>query len=848
MPAQMTFRPAETPLRDLLEEIHRGDLQLPDFQRSWVWDDERIRDLIASVSQAWPVGAVLLLECGGEVQFKARPVEGAPENRGRERRLILDGQQRLTSLYVALRTGLPVATVDTKGNRINRIYFFDIRKAIEESVERKDAILAVDPTRQIRENFNRNVVLDLSTPEKEFEQLCIPVATAFDPAACQNWRRGMSKLHRHNPEVADLYDQFELEVVQSIQQYRLPSIELGRGTSRQAVCMVFEKVNTGGKPLDVFELVTATYAARSVDLRADWEAQLQRMRTHRVLAELTPTDFLQAVTLLSTWRRNTDGRVHVGCRRIDILNLPLEEYRAHATAVEQGFVTAVKILEREKIFEPEYLPYQSQLIPFAAIAAALGPRLLEPSVREKILRWYWCGVFGELYGGTTETRFGRDINEVPAWIDGGQEPSTVMDCNFVPSRLATLTTRNSAAYKGFMALLLQEGGRDLYTGDQIERSMYFDEHVDLHHVFPLSFFKGKMGPPFTTIINKTPQTSRTNKRLGGVNPSLYITRIERGGVESRKLDEFIETHCIDPASLRQDDFGAFYRERARRLLDAVERLTGKPINGRESEETVRTFAGPIPRLVVAGGPRPTQKLFDHYDVIEELPSGGMSSGYKVRGPGGELLFMKKVPIEGVASDALRREIDIYARLERAQVEGVLRIHGIERNETHVALLTELADGGSLASYLRAAGGALSPAEAKPIALTVLAALRELHALDVVHRDLKPENVLRCGGLWKLCDFGIAKNLRRLVTQHRTFAGHGTPGFAPPEQVDGAEAHPSADIYAFGKLLAYLLTGQTEVDKVTQPSWGKLARTCTIREPSGRLSLDQVETDLVAIVT
>ena len=53
---------------------------MPDFQRSWVWDDERISDLVASVSQAWPVGAVLLLECGGDVQFKARPVEGAPEN------------------------------------------------------------------------------------------------------------------------------------------------------------------------------------------------------------------------------------------------------------------------------------------------------------------------------------------------------------------------------------------------------------------------------------------------------------------------------------------------------------------------------------------------------------------------------------------------------------------------------------------------------------------------------------------------------------------------------------------------------------------------------------------------
>ncbi|MBK6532955.1 MAG: DUF262 domain-containing protein [Deltaproteobacteria bacterium] len=158
----MTFRPAETPLRDLLEEIQRGVLQLPDFQRSWVWDDERISDLVASVSQAWPVGAVLLLECGGDVQFKARPVEGAPENPGRERRLILDGQQRLTALYSTLRAGVPVPTLDTKGNPIKRVYFFDIRKCLDEGIERKEAVLSLDPSRQIRSNFNRDIVPSIS--------------------------------------------------------------------------------------------------------------------------------------------------------------------------------------------------------------------------------------------------------------------------------------------------------------------------------------------------------------------------------------------------------------------------------------------------------------------------------------------------------------------------------------------------------------------------------------------------------------------------------------------------------------------------------------------------------------
>lgn len=73
-----TFQTNPYDLDRLLQDCHRGVLQLPDFQRSWVWDDDRIRSLIASISRAFPVSALMTLETGGEVNFKPRPVEGAP--------------------------------------------------------------------------------------------------------------------------------------------------------------------------------------------------------------------------------------------------------------------------------------------------------------------------------------------------------------------------------------------------------------------------------------------------------------------------------------------------------------------------------------------------------------------------------------------------------------------------------------------------------------------------------------------------------------------------------------------------------------------------------------------------
>ena len=112
----------------LLSEAADGSTQLPDFQRGWVWDDEHVRSLLASISLGYPIGAVMMLRAGGgTVRFKQRPLEGAPTPRDREaERLILDGQQRLTSLFQSLRLDRPVLTRDQRGRTIKRWYYIDM--------------------------------------------------------------------------------------------------------------------------------------------------------------------------------------------------------------------------------------------------------------------------------------------------------------------------------------------------------------------------------------------------------------------------------------------------------------------------------------------------------------------------------------------------------------------------------------------------------------------------------------------------------------------------------------------------------------------------------------------------
>ena len=148
-----SFDSTKTPLQDLLARADSGSLQLPDFQRGWVWDDERIKSLLASVSVSFPIGAVMLLQTGGEhIRFKPRPLAGtdtslrdiAPET------LVLDGQQRLTSLYRALRSATAVETRDAKGKPIRRWYYIDMKAAVQPEADREDAVLSVPEDRLVK--------------------------------------------------------------------------------------------------------------------------------------------------------------------------------------------------------------------------------------------------------------------------------------------------------------------------------------------------------------------------------------------------------------------------------------------------------------------------------------------------------------------------------------------------------------------------------------------------------------------------------------------------------------------------------------------------------------------------
>jgi hypothetical protein len=598
----MLFESPPLSLSELLDDIHDGKIQLPDFQRPWKWDDERIVSLLATVTLGYPLGVVMTLRTGGPgTRFKPRPLSGSHVPPGTEpTELLMDGQQRMTSLYQALRSGGPVETMDARDKPITRWYYLDIEGALNPLATREDVILSVPADRKYPVPGARKQLLDLTTQAAECEAGMFPLRIAFDPQAINEWQRDYVE---SNPSRWGIWGPFQAQILKNISDYRLPVIRLAKETPKEAVCTVFEKVNTGGVALNVFELLTATYAGDGeyydahgddFQLPAHWK-QVQGELAAYPMLRLPDSDFLQAVCLVSTHHRRR-GRPDVdpftqpaaSCKRSDILDLPLQEYIDWSPQIVSALRWTAGFLTRQGVYGADDLPYRGQITSLAAIRTVLGSETDSRQAEAKITQWYWCGVLGEQYGGSPDSRLPRDLEQVVGWVRGGPPPASVLEASFPAGRLNTMSSRNSAAYKGVLALLLRQGAIDwTYSKEPINPTIFEDQQVNVALIFPKAWCEkhGVSRERRDSIVNKTPLTHRTRRIMGNQAPSAYLKQLEtEAGLPSNWLDDILATHLVVAKYLRggalpgeavsKPDFDTFYEARSAGLLRLIHDAMG----------------------------------------------------------------------------------------------------------------------------------------------------------------------------------------------------------------------------------------------------------------------------------
>jgi hypothetical protein len=544
-------------LKDLLAEIHSRTMVLPNFQRDFVWEPGATQELIVSIANNYPAGSLLRVRDAKRV-FAAREFEGAPSLDGQKHTfLVLDGQQRLTSLYQAF-----------YGVGEHR-YYLDLKKLMDGS-DFEEAIFHVrSATKWSRahESF-----------ELQAKEMTLPLSVLKSGA----WGFLQWMIQATNPmpmdqrtQLLDALTNINDQWIKTVSDYHFPVVTLSDKTEPDALCTIFETLNRTGVKLSVFELLTARFWPQNINLRALWDKACDEQGVIPTF-EVDPYYVLQAIALAS---RKTPS-----CKRSDVLNLAPADIVDWWEPVVAGLAAGLTILRDDcKVMLPKWLPYQTMLPPLAAVLAKSGmPKTPEAGVkREKVKRWFWCAVFGQAYESAANSQSAKDVGELVAWLASGPEPESVKGLRFDPKTLRDVTPRQRSIYRGTICLTLASGtgARDFHTQAVITGNVMNEQGIDDHHVFPDDFLQKKKGVAVARkrdcVLNRTLIDRTTNQMIGNRAPSDYLAEIRN--TPGFPFDAVLASHCLpigNTSPLLNDEYEAFLTWRQERMWKEIRRVTG----------------------------------------------------------------------------------------------------------------------------------------------------------------------------------------------------------------------------------------------------------------------------------
>jgi len=542
-------------LKELLAEVHSHTMALPDFQRDFVWEPGATQELIVSIASNYPAGSILRVRDARHF-FAARAFEGAASLTAQNHTfLVLDGQQRLTSLYQAF-----------YGVGDHR-YYLNLKKLLDGS-EFEDAIFHVRATTKWV-TTHENLAL-------QAKELILPLSVLKGgTGGFLQWMflATNSMPSEERTQMLDALSQVNEKWITAIDNYHFPVVMLSNKTEPDALCTIFETLNRTGIKLTVFELLTARFWPQNIKLRELWDTARE---THEIIKtfDVDPYYVLQAIALAS--------RRAPTCKRSDVLNLTPSDIERWWQPVITGLVRGLTILRDDcKVMLPKWLPYQTMLAPLAAILAKAGvPTTPEAGAqREMIKRWFWCAVFGQAYESSPNSQSARDVAEVIAWFAGGALPESVTAVRFDPKALRDVSPRQRSLYRGTICLILNSGTRDFHTQAIITGALMTEQGIDDHHVFPDDFLQKEkhitLARTRDCVLNRTLIDRATNHRISNHAPSKYMKEIRE--TPGFPFDTVLISHCLPTGStspLWTNDYEGFLTWRQERLWQEIRRVTG----------------------------------------------------------------------------------------------------------------------------------------------------------------------------------------------------------------------------------------------------------------------------------
>jgi hypothetical protein len=551
-------------MNQLLKKAKVGQFKLPQFQRDFVWNEAQVALLIDSIARNYPIGSLLLLEPSPEIRLSTRSLQVAvlesdlsqeiPISESEinetiiedltseaQELLILDGQQRMTSIVRVLLNANP-----------NKTYWFDLQDLYDSFEEERSDWIRKTPGRakDMTRNNGRWIRADLVL-EAEEQKYVIDYFLSF---------------FGHERDKAMLAIQKVNRIFETIRNYEVPYILLEGQEGIEAICRIFETINSTGTRLTTFDLAVARYFP-DPDLRDMYESA---RASHPVLSdfEVDGERILQTIVLLE---KNTEPS------RSKQLGLTRDDIHRYWDKAVTALVAAIKWAQTECGLEPRYYVGESQLVALAGVLAGLSPAeqkkfLVEK--RDQLVQWFFSNVLQSGFRATNYRIF-THYKSLQKLLEEGEIPGDDMPTVKLDLESLIGLTKSDNRYKAILALLRRLVSEDFYSGSKIE-----SDSLEMHHIFPRSFGAKKQ---VDSIANLVPLTRESNQLLSNRNPSEYIPELrERLGVDiaNQRLAlalfpvHFAPDGNLKPFTLSDDQYEPFLRERGRLILKKIKEAVG----------------------------------------------------------------------------------------------------------------------------------------------------------------------------------------------------------------------------------------------------------------------------------
>ncbi len=560
--------PDKKTLEEIFQDVEKGRCAVPDFQRYWTWNKKQIEELWESIFQGYYIGSLLTWP-SSEQKLGKIPIVGAPKIDDNPD-LILDGQQRITAIYYAVkapRENLPNTERPYE-------FFFNINALLDNS-RNSSEIVDSESSRKI-ETKNLNDI------QIQYQKKIFPL-TKFQNRDYSDWLFGfynyLKTNEEYNDEDAKKYHKKLQDIFDNVwTSYEIPIVKLPESLLLDNVATIFERLNSKGTPLGVFDLLNARFIIYDIVLRNEWENIKESHENIRkwfdeYKNEKIPLYIIQALAL------SKSGFL----RRKTVLNLDelykvsgkfdsdvfLKDWTEMSDYVEEAITRITSTgVEGFGAVTYDFIPYAIMVPTIATLLKEIDNKPNRISCINKIRFWYWNNILGDKYLGSTESTVESDFKIMKKWFDGHiTDPFDIEERDDFNTQKS-----NSALYKAIMCIVAKKGALDFIRGDPPQYSKLAD-----HHIFPRSKSKQfNAGDEIDSVLNRTLIFDKTNQFFSNRKPSEYLSEIMKDqSIDKTELQNRLSTHLISPSAfecLINDDFHGFIKEREKTIREEFKKL------------------------------------------------------------------------------------------------------------------------------------------------------------------------------------------------------------------------------------------------------------------------------------